>query len=118
MPFVFRLSDLPKLDLQVDRGTDFETWKTQWTSYLSLSGLAGESADTKVKALTLYFSRETLAIVDNLGLTTEQKGDVDAIITAIKRHIDGLVNESMERRKLCRRCQQPGESLDDYLVSL
>ena len=118
MPFTFRLSDLPKLDLQVDRGTDFEAWKTQWTSYLSLSGLAGESAGTKVQALTLCFSRETLTIVDNLGLTPEQKSDVDAIITAIKRHIDGLVNESMERRKLRRRYQQPGESFDDYLVSL
>jgi len=27
MPYVFRLSDLPKLDLQVDCGTDFEAWK-------------------------------------------------------------------------------------------
>ena len=102
MPFTFRLSNLPKLDLQVDKGMDFEAWKTQRTSYLSLSGLAGESAGTKVQALTLCFSRETLTIVDNLSPTPEQKHDVDAIITAIKRHIDGLVNESMEHKKLPR----------------
>ena len=118
MPFTFRLSDLPKLDFQVDRGMDFEAWKTQWTSYLSLSGLAGEFAGTKVQALTLCFSREMLTIVDNLGLTPEQKHDVDTIITAIKWHIDGLINESMERRKLRRHYQQPVESFDDYLVSL
>ena len=59
MPYVFRLSDLPKLDLQVDRGTDFEAWKTQWTSYSTLSGLSGESAATQVQALTLCFLRET-----------------------------------------------------------
>ena len=125
MPFVFRLSDLPKLDLQVDRGTDFAAWKTQWASYVSLSGLGDEPTATKVQALTLCFSRETLTIVDNLGLTTEQKGDVNAIIAdvnaiiaAIKRHIDGHVNESMERHKLRRRMQQPGESFDDFLVAL
>ena len=84
----------------------------------SISGLAGESAKINVQALTLCFSRETLTIVNNLGLTPEQKRDVDAIITAIKQHIDGLINESMERRKLRRCYQQPGESFDDYLVSL
>ena len=118
MLFIFRLSDLPKLDLQVDRGMDFEAWKTQWTSYMSLSGLTDEPAAIKVQALTLCFSRETLTIVNNLSLTPEQKSDVNAIIAAIMRHIDDHINESMERHKLCRRIQQPGESFDDYLVSL
>ena len=118
MPYVFRQTDLPKLDIQVDRGSDFQAWKDQWTSYCTLSGLAEESAATKVQVLTLCLSRETLAIVNNLGLTTEQKQDSDAIITAIKRHIDGHINESVERRNLRRRAQQPGETFDDYLVSL
>ena len=39
MTYVFRQRDLPKLDLQVDRGTDFEAWKIQWESYIALSGL-------------------------------------------------------------------------------
>ena len=98
MPYVFRLSDLPKLDLQVDRGTDFEAWKAQWTSYSTLSGLSGESADTQVQALTLCFSRETLTVVNNLGLSAEDRNSVNAIITAIKCHVDGHINESMERR--------------------
>ena len=53
MPYVFRQSDLPKLDTQVDRGADFEAWKAQWTSYSTPSGLAGEDAATKVQVLTL-----------------------------------------------------------------
>ena len=116
--FVFRLSNLPKLDLQVDRGTDFEAWRTQWTAYVNLSGLSEESAETKVQALNLCFSRETLTIVNNLGLTTEQKKDVDAIIRAIKNHLDGHRNKSMERHALRRRIQQPGKTFDDYLVAL
>ena len=118
MPFVFRLGDLPKLDLQVDRGTDFAAWKTQWTSYSSLSGLSEEAAEKQVEALTLCFSRETLAIVENLGLTTNERKDVTLIIAAIKRYIDGSVNESVERRNFRRRVQQPGETFDDFLVAL
>jgi len=118
MPDIFRLSDLPKLDLQVDRGTNFEAWKAQWTSYSTLSGLSGESDATQVQALTLCFLRETLTVVNNLGLSEEDRNSATAIIAAIKRHVDGHINESMERRWLQRRVQQPGESFDDYLVSL
>ena len=69
MPYVFRQGDLPRLDLQVDRGTDFAAWKAQWDAYISLSGLADEDAQKQVQALTLCFSRETLSIVHNPGLT-------------------------------------------------
>ena len=118
MPYVFRQGDLPKLDLQLDRGSEFEAWKSQWESYSSLSGLAEEAAGKQVQALTLCFSRDTLAIVQNLGLTEEQKGNAQAIIDAIQRYLKGHINESVERRNLRRRTQQHGESFDDFLVAL
>ena len=118
MPYVFRQGDLPKLDVQVDRGSDFMAWKAQWESYMSLSGLSEESAEKKVQALTLCFSRETLSIVQNLGLSDADKKDVTAIIAAIKKYIDGHVNESVERRNFRRRTQQPGECFDDFLLAL
>ncbi len=37
---------------------------------------------------------------------------------AIQRYVEGQINESVERRNFRRRTQQPGESLDDFLVSL
>ena len=118
MSYVFRQGDLPKLDLQVDRGTDFTAWKAQWEAYRSLSGLDKESQVKQVKALTLCFSRETLTIVDNLGLTAEQRGSVTSIVEAMQRYVEGHINESVERRNFRRRVQQPGESFDDFLVSL
>jgi len=120
MPYTFRLSDLPKFDLWVDRGLDFETWKTQWTSYVSLSGLGKESAVTQLQALTLFFSRETLTIVDSLGLTTEQCADVQTIITAIKQYVEGHINKSVERHNFWKQVQvqQCGETFDDYVVAL
>ena len=115
MPFTIRQGDLPKLDLQVDRGTDFTAWKAQWESYLSLSELGKE---TQAKQVTLCFSRETLTIVNNLGLTKDQKGNAKSLVQAIQRYVEGHINESVERRNFRRRVQQPGESFDDFLVSL
>ena len=81
--YTFRQGDLLKLDLQVDRGSDFATWKLQWDSYHSLSGLAEQGAAKQVQALTLCFSRDTLSIVQNLGLTEEQRGSVENIISTV-----------------------------------
>ena len=73
MAYVFRQGDLPKLDLQVDRGTDFRAWKSQWDAYLSLSRLSTQAASKQVQALTLCFSRETITIVENLALKEVQR---------------------------------------------
>ncbi len=59
-----------------------------------------EAALKQVQALQLCFSRETLNIVDNLGLTAAQKADQAQIIAALKVYVDGQVNESIERRNL------------------
>ena len=72
----------------------------------------------QVKALTLCFSSETLAIVQNLGLTEDQMKDTGEIIDAIQRYVDGHTNETVERRNFRRQTQQPGKSFDDYLISL
>ena len=87
--YTFRLGDLPKLDLQVDRGTDFKAWRSQWSAYFSLSGLDKQPAAKQVQALTLCFSRETVTIVDNLGLTDTQHASVDLTITAIEAYVQG-----------------------------
>ena len=118
MAYTFRPGDLPKLDLQVDRGTDFKAWKTQWEAYHSLSGLSTQNQQKQVQALTLCFTRETLTIVENLGLTREQRGSVADIVTAIQSYVEGQINESVERRHFRQRKQQHGETFDDFLVSL
>ena len=96
MPYTFRQGDLPKLDLQVDKGSDFKAWKAQWQAYYSLSGLSGEPDATQVQALTLCFSRETIPIVDNLGLSEEQRGKVTSIIAGIEQYVQGQIQSNAE----------------------
>ena len=116
--YTFRQGDLPKLDLQIDRGTNFTAWRTQWEPYCSLSGLSGEDSTKQAKALMLCFSRETLAIVQNLGLTDAQLKDTPTIIDANQHYVDGHINETVECRNFRRWVQQPGESFDDFLIAL
>ena len=116
--YTFRQEDLPKLDLQKDRGTEFTAWQTQWNSYSSLSGLVNEDTTKQVKALTLRLSREILAIIHNLGLSEEQMKQPDAVIQAMQEYIDGHMNETVERRKFRSRRQLPGESFDNFLIAL
>ena len=55
-----------------------QVWKIQREAYFSLSGLDDQAGEKQVQALTLSFSRETLIIVENLGLTdTAQKRQGD-----------------------------------------
>ncbi len=82
------------------------------------SGLSNKSATKKAQALQLCFSRETLHIVENLGLTAAQKKDQAQVIAALKRYVEGQVYETIERRNLRQRTQQAGESFDDFFVSL
>ena len=104
-PYVFRLIDLPKLDLQIDRGTDFTTWRLQWDSYSNLSGLVNQPAAKQMQALSLCFFRVTLAIVQNLGLNDEALDDAAQVIQALQRYVDGHVNETVERHSFRKRVQ-------------
>ena len=66
----------------------------------------------------MFFQRNSLSIVQNLGLSDTEKADIAAIISAIKKYIDGHINESVERRNFRRRSQQPGETFDYFVLAL
>ena len=59
MLYVFRQGDLPKVDLQVDRGTDFTAWKAQWEAYMRLSGLDKIPRQTGESAHPVFLLRDT-----------------------------------------------------------
>ena len=118
MPYTFRQGDLPKLDLEVDKGSDFIAWTDQWEAYRTLYGLSDEEATKQANVLRLCFTRDTLTTVNNLGLTQGQKNDRVAIIEALRNHVEGQINVKVERRNFRKRKQQLGETFDDFLCSL
>ena len=56
MLFTSRRSDIPRLDVDVDRGSSFKGWLEEWSAYHAVSGLSEESDDTHNHALRLAFS--------------------------------------------------------------
>ena len=92
-PFTFRHSDIPKLDLDMDRGNNFKACLEEWSADIAVSGLSEENGNTKNHVLSMAFSRETDVVVDNLGLLEEDK-KIDKIIQALKVHLEGAVNET------------------------
>ena len=114
--YTFCQSNLPKLDLNVDRGTDFAAWQAQWDSYCLLLGLVEEDTAKQIKALMLCLSRETLAVVHYLQLSKAQIKKLSAIIKAMQRYADGHINETMEHHKFHRWTQQQGETFDVYFI--
>merc|ERR1739848_980862 len=81
----FRKSELPKLDITVDHRHRFESWKTQWESYSSLSGLSNQTANIQVQALVLCVTRDTLTFVkSSLDLSEEDMKNPDKIIDALE----------------------------------
>ena len=81
----FRKSELPKLDINVDHGPRFESWKTQWESYCALSGLSNQTANIQIQALVLCMTRDTLTFVkSSLDLNEEDMKDPDKIIDALE----------------------------------
>ena len=118
MPFTFRRSVIPRLDLDVDRGSNFKAWLEEWSAYHAVSGLSDQEAETQYHVLRLAFSRDTATVIDNLGLPNEDRKKVDKIIEALKTHMQGAVNETVERRNFRKRRQRKQESFDDFLVAL
>ena len=118
MPYTFRKGDLPTLDLDHDDAPAFLRWEEMWNAYRDVSGLAAEQADRQVKVLKMCFQGETLTIVNNLGISQEDRGDPTSIVEALKAHVEGQVNKRAERHKFHQRTQNQGESIADFVVSL
>ena len=116
--FQYRASELPKLDLDIAKGTAFQVWSRKWDAYYAVSGLHTADAAFKVNVLFLCFTDDTAHVVQNLGLSAEQLADHTAIIEALKTYVDGTVNETLERHHFRLRRQQEGEPFDAYLVAL
>ena len=56
--------------------------------------------------------------MDNLGLSAEQRNQVEDIIQAIKQYVQGQLNETVEQKNFRKWVQQEGETFDDFLVAL
>ena len=118
MPYTFRKSDLPTLNIDSDGLQDFMVWKTKWEGYLLLSGLADEDATVQIRVLEACLEGRTLHVVQNLGMNEQDRGQQEAVIQRLQQHIEGNLNPIAQRHKFIKRTQHRGETVADYVVAL
>ena len=56
--------------------------------------------------------------MDNIGLPEEDRRKVYTIIDALKSHMKGAINETVERRNFRKRQQFARDYFNDFLVAL
>ena len=115
--FTFKRSDTPRLDLNVNHGSNFKAWLKEWTAYHAVLGLNEQDGETQYHVLRLTFLRDTATVIDNLGLPAEDRKKIDKIIQALRDHMRGAINETVERRNFRKRRQNQHESFNDYMVA-
>ena len=118
MPYTFRKSDLPMLNLDVDSLKDFTIWKTKWEDYRILSSLADEAGAAQARVLRACMEGSTLHIVENLGIPEADRTNQEVIVNRIQQHIEGTINPVAQRNKFFKRMQHRGETVADYVVQL
>ena len=78
-----RMTQPDKLDLSVDRGAAFKTWKTRWTDFVTLSGLTAQPKAVQLAMLRSCLSDDTVHIVENMGLSRSDGENVSKIIEKV-----------------------------------
>ena len=77
-----------------------------------------ENTQKQAMALLLCLSKETIKVVENLGLSDAQMKDSGVILDALETHIRGQVNETVARRDLRKRTQEAAETVNDFVVAV
>ena len=92
MPYTFRKSDIPFLDLDIDRGNAFTSWKEKWNAYAVciIVWTGWGKCSNPVNVLRLAFPRDTALVVGNVGLSEDKKKDVKTIMKALTQHVEVL----------------------------
>ena len=107
-----------KLDLSVDRGERFITWKSRWQDYALLSKLSTKESEVQMAIFRSCLDDETLKVMRQLTVAEGDEKKPDKYIEKLEEHANGLLNVTIERRNLNLRTQQEGETFDDFLISL
>ena len=116
--FVFRATDVPKLDMEHDGPKEFKTWKLKWDGYFHLSGLVRENDLTKYHALVSAFSQHTLDIVEGLEIGSEHEKDVDFIVKTLDEFVANNINKVRLRFNFNKEHQLQDESMKQYVNRL
>ena len=106
---------LPK-DISLE---EFDTWTHTWGDYFAVTKLEKEPNSLQRANLMSHMSQEMRAVVEHiLGIGDDSTKSCPDIIKEIRAHIRSSRNIQLDKVAFEKRTQRPGESFDDYLVTI
>ncbi len=102
---------------------DFEpsswpTWIRRFERFKTVSGLNEKEGEYQVNSLIYTMGDKADDILTSLRLTAEQMEGYDSVKEAFDEHFVGVRNIIYERAKFIRRCQEAGETAEQFITDV
>ncbi len=104
--FVFRKPD------------EWPKWKKRFQQFRSASGLSGETEVRQVDTLLYCMGDEAESVLSSTDITAENREKYDHVIGKFDEYFEVRRNVIFERARFNRRCQQEGETAEQYITEL
>lgn len=108
----------PILINEGDAMVNFKFFKTQWSNFVTASGLDKSTEKVKKATLLTAIGEECLRMYQNLPLTDADNETADSLLKAIETHLTPTVNIRYERALFNVAKQNDDESYDAYINRL
>lgn len=111
---------LPK-EIKLSEGdvtANFKYFKSQWTNYMTASGLSNSDEEVKKATLLSVIGEECHRRYENLPLSTEEKRTSETMLKAMEKYLTPQKNVRYERAVFNMAKQDDDESYDAYINRL
>ena len=110
---------LPQLRLNSQPREEWLIFKQQYSDYRLICGIGAKPKNYQAAVFRSCLGKEEIKIYNSLVYAeTEDKDDVELIISKLDAYIIGETNEIYERFKFNKREQKEDESVDTYVTAL
>lgn len=111
---------LPK-EIRLSEGdvtANFKYFKSQWTNYVTASGLGNSDENVKKATLLSIIGEECHRRYENLPLNEEEKATAESMLKALEKYLTPKKNVRYERAIFNMAKQEDDESYDAYINRL
>ena len=93
-------------------------WKKRFQQFRNASGLSAESEIRQVDTLLYCMGDEAESVLSSTNITAANRKNFDLVIEKFDEYFAVRRNVIFERARFNRRCQQDGETVEQYITEL
>lgn len=108
----------PPLNLHDKPIENWKLFQQSWKNYNIITGISRQNVDYQRAMFLHCIGTEALSVYNTFKLPETDDTTLEVIIEKFEQHIVGETNETYERYKFNQRCQQPEESIDQFVTAL